>query len=344
MQLTVSPLHPAPIRPSRDVFDSLEIWLSSPDVAFSSWLNRQNLKTESKNVYIAMFRKWAHWLAQRGLRLDHVDAGHLRSFLDGEGLDKHHRHRYVRLVERAFNHMAAIGYKGMNPGSQAAKRGVGEGKNDPTRFLTVPERNALIALIQERTEKLSQEQDEQNWTEARDTALVAAMLGGGLRVSQAQALTVNCIDLPEGWVALRGERRDRPHRARLQPFARAAIEAWLALRERLALPGELVFQAQRRAAGFQPKRATEKMSASTVFRRAELLMEAAGIQGDRVCAQTLRNTYGALLIEQGLDDDLVTEYMGFFKLVSALRLREAHKRWSAGTPAPAGATKEAATC
>lgn len=339
MQLTVSPFHPTPVRPSRDVFDSLEIWFSSPDLAFSSWVNRQNLKASSKTVYIAMFRKWVEWLKARGLRLDHVDQGHLRGFLDEENLTKHHRHRYVRLIERAFNHMAAIGYKGANPGSRAAKNGVGEGHNDPTRFLALGERDALIALVQERIEKHRQEK-EPAWTEVRDTALVAAMLGGGLRVSQAQAVTVNCIDMPEGWVALRGERRDRPHRARLQPFARDAIAYWLEVRKAQGVPGDLLFPAQRRAAGYQPKHATEKMHPTSVFRRAGLLMAAAGIQGERACAQTLRNTYGALLIEAGLDDDLVTEYMGFFKLCSALRMREAHKRWLAESARQAAAPAE----
>jgi integrase len=344
MQLTVLPFQPQPLPSARDVFDSLEVWLSSPDLAFASWVNRQNLKASTKTVYIAMFRKWVGWLKIHGVRLEHVDQGHLRVFLDGENLDKHHRHRYVRLIERAFNHLAAIGYQGANPGSRAAKNGVGEGHNDPTRFLTRGERDALIALVQERIEKHRQEKNPA-WTEVRDTALVAAMLGGGLRVSQAQAVTVNCIAMPEGWMALRGERRDRPHRARLLPFARDAIAFWLEVRRRQGVPGDLLFPAQRRAAGFHPKRATEKMHSTSVFRRAGLLMAAAGIQGERACAQTLRNTYGALLLEEGLADDLITEYMGFFKLCSAQRMREAHKRWSAETArqAAAPAAKEEVT-
>jgi len=327
MQLTVSLLPPTPIHPSRDVFDSLEIWLTSPDIAFPSWLNQQPLKKTSKTVYNSMFRKWIAWLKLHGIRINHVDENHLREFLDSEKLTKHHRQRYVRLIEQAFNHMARIGYAGINPGTRAGKRRIGEGENDPMRFLDSAERKMLVALIEKRTEKY---REDQNWIEMRDTALVAAMFGGGLRVSQAQAVTVNCMSIQEQWISLRGERRDRPHRARLLPFANEALIAWLKLRRTLKLRSDLLFPAQRSAGGYKPKRATEKMHAASVYRRAERLMTEAGIQGNRVCAQTLRNTYAAMLIEQGINDDLIIEYMGFFKICTAQRLREAHEEWANG--------------
>lgn len=340
MQLTVNLTAMHPTRAPRDVFDSYPVWLHSPDLAFSSWLQRQSLKSSSKTIYIAMFRKFATWMKAHNLGIEGVGPEHLRRFLDGENITKHHRYRYIRLVERAFDHLGTLGFRGTNPGRRAAQNKIGAGENDPSRFLTAAEIEALVRIVKTRTDESRKDQQGKNetWTEMRDAALVAAMLGGGLKVAQAQNVTVNCMDLPEGWIVLRAGGRDRPHRAKLQPFAREALAAWIAMRRELELPGDLLFPAQRRAIGFKPKKATMRMHATSIYRAALGLMLEAGITGSRSCAQTLRNAYAGQLFDDDAHDDLVTEYLGFFKAVSAQRLRAAHLDWQRDLGKPASST------
>ena len=72
------------------------------------------------------------------------------------------------------------------------------------------------------------------------------------------------------------------------------------------------------------------MHASTLFRAVRGLLKEAGIAGARACGQTLRNTYGATLIDLGLTDDEVASYMGFFDPMSAIRLRASWTRAQGG--------------
>ena len=48
------------------------------------------------------------------------------------------------------------------------------------------------------------------------------------------------------------------------------------------------------------------------------------ITGDRASAQTLRNTYAALLIEGGATDEHLNDFLGLQASVTAKRLREAY--------------------
>jgi hypothetical protein len=51
--------------------------------------------------------------------------------------------------------------------------------------------------------------------------------------------------------------------------------------------------------------------------------------GERASPQTLRNSYGASLIEDGHGLAAVREYMGFSRLEFARRFAEAHAAWVA---------------
>lgn len=309
---------------SQDVFDNPSTWLSSPAVAFSSWINRQRYRESSKTVYIAMFGKLAHWLEAQGTLLIECDAGHLASFLKESDLRKHHRHRYVRLAERVFNHLSAIGAVPgghINPGRRAAKTRVGAGHNDPTCFFTREERAAIICRIEE----ASQENHSQDkWTDVRDQALIGVMLGGGAKVSQALRMTVNCMVMREEWL-IKSDGRGQEHHARMPTWACAAVARWISMRAEMGIPGKALFTAQptgaRRLHGVA-------MHPASIFRRTRAFIEAAGVRlanDARQSAQTLRNSYAAALFEEGESDALVTEYLGLAATVSTQRLRAAWK-------------------
>nr|WP_082654457.1 tyrosine-type recombinase/integrase [Janthinobacterium sp. Ant5-2-1] len=49
--------------------------------------------------------------------------------------------------------------------------------------------------------------------------------------------------------------------------------------------------------------------------------------GERVSPQTLRNSYGANLLEDGMGLDAVREYMGYSRLELSRRFSHAHVAW-----------------
>jgi integrase len=353
VQLTVR--HPPPSHPTvRDVLDDYGVWLSTPHLAFTSWINRQPLKNSSKRVYAAMFKKCANWMARKGIGLERWDAEHLADFLRSHDITKHQRYRYVRLVERAFIHLAALGYRGNNPGTRAARTKIGVGLNDPTRFLTDDERAAVIRLIGAGPDESRQEEIGESWIEERDRALVAVLIGGGLKVAQVRAVTVNCTDIAEGWIRVHPGGAKSTYRARLLPYAVLAVRRWLEVRERCGITDQHLFPADRAKGTFKPRKATGGMHAASIFRRTQRVLALAGIQGERACAQTLRNTYAAQLIDNGEDDLRLVDWMGLVHELSAMRLRiaygtaktaaaEQQQHRPPGTSAPLEQMEEAST-
>ena len=196
--------------PRSDIFDTLDLWLDSPEHAYSSWVAGQKLKDSTKQIYIFMFGRFCQWLIAQGKRLDQVEAGDIRKFLDSANPNLpesrkdrtnsgRQRQQYVRQLEKVFSHLGTLGLGGIvNPGRMAGYERVGSGSDKPTRFLIGGEAQAVIRLIQTRLDELRREQKGiDDWTEYRDLALISVMIGAGLKVGHISRLTLNCIDMVE---------------------------------------------------------------------------------------------------------------------------------------------------
>lgn len=321
-----------------DIFDTLDHWLESPELAYASWLSRQRLRDSTKAVYTAMFNRFCAWLSQRNRRLDQLGAGDIGLFLDtaNPNMSPRRRHaqttrqrqQYVRQLERVYQHLAALGYEGSNAGREAGIERLGQGQDKPARFLDPEERQVVIEVLDRQLAALQNDADgKADWMAYRDLAIVAVMLGAGLKVGQVRALTLKCIDLPERHIEL--SRPGCAHRARIQPFAMAPLEAWLSVQDALhghvRDPKRLVFEADRQR-GFGRQSKTPMLAASSIHRRTQRLLAEAGITGDRACAQTLRNTYSGLLIDGGATDEHLVDCLGLQVVVTGQRLRAAYAK------------------
>lgn len=333
MQLTDLPVaHPR----YGDAFNTPAAWLASPEHAFSSWIARQHYRKSSKTVLIAMFGKLSAHLRAKKLGLLEMSSHDLQHFLEQGQLKGNQRQRYIRMVERVFNHLGALGMTvASNPGKECAMRHLDQGPlNDPSRFLSKDERQRIIELVTFGTDKPGKDElrkdKNTDWQRVRDQALVAVLLGGGIKVGQARRLTVNCIDIEGGWIWVKGARRDR-HRARLMPWACEVVSRWVETRTAVGVPGVWLFPSARKG---RSKVLGLPMHQASIFRRTQIMIEAAGIRigsraeasrTPRMCAQTLRNSYAATLIDEGAQDALIAEYLGLGLIVSAQRMRAAYR-------------------
>lgn len=337
---------PAPA-PRRDIFDTLTIWLETPTLAYASWLAGHRLKDSTKTVYIAMFGRFCQWLEGQGRTLDQIEADDIRRFLNSANPNLpesrkartnsgRQRQQYVRQLEKIFAHLGALGHQGTNPGRVAGFERVGSGADKPTRFLSSSESLAVIRLLQTRLDELSSaEKSTDRWMDYRDLALVGVLMGGGLKVGHVQALTLNCMNMGEEHIDL--SRPGHAHRARLLAFAVSPLKAWLSVQDSLhggALdPNQKVFEADR-TTGFGRNSKSVTLSPSSIHRRTQKLLASAGIAGERASAQTLRNTYAALLIEGGATDEHLVDYLGLHATVTAQRLRSAYLKQKPSTQEP----------
>jgi len=357
--------------PSADLFDTPEGWVAAPVDAFVSWLKRRGdpkypgfgppLKPSSVKVYLAMWTNFTDWLRHEGIPVDRCEARDLIRFLDGDGRrdrkekkekhgkqTKHQRVRYRRLIERAYAYMRKVGVKMANNPAREAEFTDQAGPDDLTKFLSESDRAKLVRYLSGGTaEGISED-----WTVVRDRALLGMILGAGVKVSEARRMTFNCIK-GDRVTAYRG---GFPHHTRLLPFAHRAIAEWTALwqamqkgRDLEDIEADLVFPAMETGARRITKKNTP-MHATSIYRRSQRAIADAGVQVvwdeavapacakpiPRMCAQTLRNTYVALLIDDGATDALIIEYLGLALDDTVIRLRVAYEVARGLRPPPAG--------
>lgn len=328
---------PKPV--SDDLFDAdLAAWYGQPERAFDGWLAHHGFRPGTAVVYRAMWGKLLRWSGEQGLPPLKWSAAQIGAFLDAQDLHKRHRYRYARLIERIFHHLASLQQNLHNPASQAVKSHLAEGENDPTAFLLPGERDLLVARIlapglpAERDGKAGKDGISPTaWKRARDVALLAVLLGGGLKVAEVRALRIESIKrVNDGAMSIRMVRPDngRAYTVPLFGFARAPLRQWLALRAAADTLGDLVFPAM---ANGRP------MHAASVYRRVEILLEEAGVlagRSERASPQTLRNTCGAMHFDAGATPAAVAQLLGMRDLESGWRLHAAYEAWQARTGLP----------
>ena len=302
---------------SHSLFDTRETWLRDPVEAFAAYvlqsdfaLNKrgepQALRASSATVYRARWGKFvAGCLTLSGKTLADLTSVELQAFLDG--MSPASRHRYVRLLERVFDHLGALGLSRLNPARALAI-------SAPTRSNQGHARTAVLSA-ELQASFLAALPEAVNWKRQRDRALISVILGAGLRVAEAIKLTVDQLGplQEDGSVPLEvlSTGAGRRHRTRVQAFAAAEVLSWRDQRLVLLLPmtrgvvpGRLLFPADGSGRALHP---------ATVYRRVASILKAAGIPESIIVrrgARTLRNTYAVRELAAGAPISLVGESMG----------------------------------
>lgn len=329
-----------PTTSSQNLFDNLTSWLFDPIASFSFWLNTQSLEDSTKEVKEFMWGKWLRFLVLHSIPIEYVLAQHLDLFFKEEEIEKAQRQRYVRLIERVYGHLIFLGLPLKNPGTEAGVKRMGKGANDPTVFLEEEEKEEVEKVIrcrfrelmreedgeearlsEEKVEKKSKGRKKKDWVQIRDAAICAVMVGGGATVWAIRRMTVSCTNAPDGFISL-PRKGGADALAPLTPLAQATLEQWSSLRNQITDCGFILFPSDIHSR-YNPTTLTTSpsMSSSAIFRAVRSLLADANISGARACGQTLRNTYAATLIDLGFDDRQITDALGLFDIVSAVRLR-----------------------
>jgi integrase len=277
-------------------------WEAEPAAAFDAFLagfqfDGRHLRESSFTIYRGMFDRLRRWALEQGKSVLQLDETALEVFLEMRGLSRETRHRYLLVFSTWFAHLAQLrqvqeSKNGANPARVLLMEAKAPEREDP-EALTPAELQLFVDALPAPT----------TWKKARTNALVYAILGAGLRSSEALALTLTDLPLKNGlletvWVQARKPRPER--QIPLQPFARQRLQDWLAQRADLGIPGTRVFPANPAGAELQPV---------TLFRLIQSTLERAGITKRYEGATLLRNTCGALWLEHH-DSFKVMQWMG----------------------------------
>jgi integrase len=319
--------NPTPEAAPRDLFEAdAEGWRTHPEKAFDVWMARHGFSHATAVVYRSMWGKLLRWSGERGLAPLSWSADQIGEFLDTHGLQKHHRYRYARLIERVFHHLSLQQAGLHNPASQAVRAHLAEGENDPTAFLLPQERDAIIARVLAPGLPPVPEGRAVTptaWKRARDTGLVAILLGAGLKVGEARNLRTDSLAEDASAVHVVRPDNGRAYDVPVFAFARQVLLDWLAIRKASGALGNLAFPTMPDG---------KPMHAASLYRRVERLLDEAGVlagRTERASPQTLRNTYGAMHFDAGAGPASVAQYLGMRDLESGWRLRAAYESWIA---------------
>jgi integrase/recombinase XerC len=355
------------IAPPGTLLDGLETWRHEPLVAFMSLLaskhgefqrtnnstaplpENHRLRNNSAIVYEAMFNKF---LAPLGVQFVDVKSSQVESFLVGElgNKTKETAWRYVRLLERVYDHLVTRGFLQVNPVTDWVQARISAGQS-PKVGRESPEPTVVTLADVGRIQdwlytKGKSEMRAGNWRAARDVTLASVSLGTGMRCAELLVLSRKQVkhwpgssadqrfefNIP-GWASVATA---RAHATQADVACVDLMEQWWAQRwtgfavpsrteapAKNVLPeGELLFPASLKGGSLDP---------STLFKNLKRLAKSAVADG-ALCertqwvltrgAQGLRRAYVLTEIEAGTTDPLLAYRMGLWFQRSVRRYRE----------------------
>jgi len=278
------------------------------------------LRASSANVYIHMFSKFLRWMDQWGLSLYSVNHEQIRQFLEAtreidgiehKVLNSSIRLRYCRLLERVFTHI----HIEPNPARHAifaAYQTNAAGHDQPKAVLTEEQQARFMQCLPEAVPFTLAQWDTPEWKRRRDRALLAMLLGAGLKVSEVVGIHTDmvgekdqCGSVPVTITPRSVGGTSRQHQTQLRPFAALEVLQWREERILRQIPGELLFPANLDG---------KKLDKSTIYLLTKATYAKAQISVARKGPRTLRNSFAVreLEAEEG-SVELTGEFLGLHK-------------------------------
>ena len=267
-----------------------------------------------------MFAKFLRWLEQHQLTLYSVNHEQISQFLeatrDDEGetrkvLNSSIRLRYLRLLERVFIHILVE----PNPARHAiftVYQTKASGQDQPKVALTEEQQARFMAALPLALPFALTRLETPEWKRRRDRALLAMLLGAGLKVSEVVGIHTDmvgekdrCGSVPVTITPRSVGGTSRQHQTQLRPFAVPEVLQWLEERQLRAIPGPLLFPANLLG---------QKLDKSTIYLLTKATYAKAEIDVARKGPRTLRNSFAVreLEAEEG-SVELTGEFLGLHK-------------------------------
>ncbi len=222
-----------------------------------------------------------------------IEISHIRGFIAKrlkEGKSKTTVSRQLATLRSFFRFLNREGYLEVNPAKLVQNPKTD--RNLP-RFLSVDEAFELV----EKPEGFG-------FLPVRNRAILELIYSAGLRVSEVASLTVDDINLRDGFVKVRGKRR----KERIVPIgskARDALKRYIIERKLLKKETEALFINRQGGA------LTERSIRKIVVKYAKM----AGISGS-IGPHTLRHSFATHLLQSGADLRVIQELLGHSSLSS----------------------------
>lgn len=302
------------------LFDTGHFWASDPMTPFKAFIassefvelgrrvpayrdpdkKAQPLRPATIQVYTLMFGKFHRWMRDHGKTLYTVSDDDILQFLDSrqaddtgdaEQLKSTIRVKYVRMLERVFQHLEVSPNPAQSTAFQIYKTKGASGKDLEMVVMDDAQQQAFMRALPVANATPA------GWKRRRDRAMQALMLGAGLTVAEAMHAKMRDIGALDSTgslpVTVRPESAHsttREHKTLLRPFALAEVMQWVEERKKLDIPGQLLFPASLSTG--------KPLDKATVYRQVKKTFARAGLEMPRQGGRTLRNTFAVRELEK----------------------------------------------
>jgi integrase/recombinase XerD len=277
---------------------------------FLSWARvERGLARATLSAYRSDLLRLAAWCGEQGFsEPGEVDHEHVSAFLlalTNQGLDPRSRARSLSAIRQLFRWLVA---ENLQP-------------TDPTALLVGPRFGRRIPSVftERQVEGLLKAPDTDHPLHVRDRAMIEMMYATGLRVSELVNLPLSGVNLPGGFLQVRG----KGGKERLIPLGDVARDALLRYLAAARPPGRspAVFLSVRGAA----------MTRQNFWERLVNYARGVGLRG-KVSPHVLRHSFATHLLNHGADLRVVQAMLGHASLttteiythVSKERLKQVH--------------------
>ncbi len=253
----------------------------------------RNASAHTLRAYRRDLESFAGFLARRGPDLAHADAADLRAYLARmaeQGLSPRTTARHLSALRQFHRFLISENIRADDP--LAGIDGPRLGRPLP-KILSEDEVRRLIDAVAALPEL----------ERARLNAILEVLYAAGLRVSELAALPLAALSRDGRFLMVRGK-GDKERLVPLSAPARAALEAWRALRPRGLPEGKtspFMFPTRAAAGHITPSRIAQLLKA---------LAPAAGIDPRRLSPHVLRHAFASHLVDHGADLRSVQQMLG----------------------------------
>ncbi|MGG4603809.1 tyrosine-type recombinase/integrase [Paenalcaligenes sp. Me131] len=315
---------------------------------FERWMDTQHppFRLSSKRIYLVLWRRFLDWLPTQRLHINTVNETHISNFLSSlEDTNRQQRERYQLVILRAYEALQTQIPELINPTASQNLQDMhatswrDSSSNQSKQFLTPEQCVEIVESLEAEQQRLALEHHSLTaaalWKAHRNSAVVALLLGCGLKALEVLSLRIEaihpnedgeyCLDtgcyisfsLQEQLALNRSNPEDSTIHAYIQDHGGKhrvlampewAVKIVLNWKQRLehTTGHQLLFPSNRVPSEFRSK---ETMNPATLARIVSGWGNEHGFAG--LTAQKLRNSYGGLLLEEGASLSDLDSSMGF---------------------------------
>lgn len=259
----------------------------------SEWIAECDILPATRRDYERKIALWFRWLSAHDVDTRSPERRHVLEYkqqLQAEGKSIYTMNSLVTILKLFYGFCERRGYYGnIAAGIKSSKR--------HTEYSKLP-------LTAEQAFRLLESIDTETMIGRRDRLMISLMLFNGLRTCEAERIDIGDFSTREGEPILSIQRKGRTDKNEivvLHPDTVEQLEAYIAERD---------FDEHTPLFVSHKAQCDNRLVRQTIGRIVKQRLARIGISHPKISAHSLRHTFGALMVEQGVDIETIKDMMG----------------------------------